>query len=64
MPAALPREVAEHTMALLLSLIRKIPKADDYVRSGGYDDTYLTPLKRFKGSIGGLLGFGRIACSA
>ena len=31
------REVAEHTVALLLSLIRKIPKADAYVRSGGYD---------------------------
>ena len=29
------REVAEHTVALLLSLIRKIPLADAYVRSGG-----------------------------
>jgi D-3-phosphoglycerate dehydrogenase len=57
------REVAEHTMALLLSLIRKIPMADAYVRSGGYDYSYLAPLKRFEGSIVGLLGFGRIARS-
>ena len=57
------REVAEHTMALLLSLIRKIPQADGYVRSGGYDYNYLSPLKRFEGSTVGLLGFGRIAQS-
>jgi D-3-phosphoglycerate dehydrogenase len=55
------REVAEHTVALLLSLIRKIPKADAHVRSGGYDFNQLAPLKRFEGSIVGLLGFGRIA---
>jgi D-3-phosphoglycerate dehydrogenase / 2-oxoglutarate reductase len=57
------REVAEHTMALLLSLIRKIPVSDAYVRSGGYDYNRLTPLKRFEGSTVGLLGFGRIARS-
>ena len=57
------REVAEHTVALLLSLIRKIPKADAYVRSGGYDYNHLSPLKRFEGSTVGLLGFGRIARS-
>jgi D-3-phosphoglycerate dehydrogenase len=55
------REVAEHTIALLLSLIRKIPKANDYVRSGGYDYNYLSPLKRFEGSSVGFVGFGRIA---
>jgi D-3-phosphoglycerate dehydrogenase len=57
------REVAEHTVALLLSLIRKIPKADAYVRSGSYDYNHLAPLKRFEGSTVGLLGFGRIARS-
>jgi D-3-phosphoglycerate dehydrogenase len=57
------REVAEHTLALLLSLIRKIPVADAYVRSGGYDYNYLAPLKLFEGSTVGLLGFGRIARS-
>jgi D-3-phosphoglycerate dehydrogenase len=55
------REVAEHTIALLLSLIRKIPLANAYVRSGGYDYNYLSPLRRFEGSTVGLLGFGRIA---
>ncbi len=57
------REVAEHTVALLLSLIRKIPDAHAYVRSGGYDYNHLSPLKRFEGSTVGLLGFGRIARS-
>ena len=57
------REVAEHTLALLLSLIRKIPVADAYVRSGGYDYNYLAPLRLFEGSTVGLLGFGRIARS-
>jgi D-3-phosphoglycerate dehydrogenase len=57
------REVAEHTTALLLSLIRKIPIANTYVRSGGYDYNHLLPMKRFEGSTVGLLGFGRIAQS-
>ena len=57
------QEVAEHTTALLLSLIRKIPVANTYVRSGGYDYNHLAPLKRFEGSTVGLLGFGRIARS-
>lgn len=57
------REVAEHTVALLFSLIRKIPFADAYVRSGGYDYKYLAPLRRFEGSNVGLLGFGRIGRS-
>ena len=55
------REVAEHTIALLLSLIRKIPVSDTYVRSGGYDYNHLIPIRRFEGSTVGLLGFGRIA---
>jgi D-3-phosphoglycerate dehydrogenase / 2-oxoglutarate reductase len=57
------REVAEHTVALLLSLIRKTPKSHAHVCSGGYDYNYLTPMKRFEGSTVGLLGFGRIARS-
>ena len=55
------REVAEHTIALLLSLIRKIPLSDAYVRTGGYDCNRLMPVKRFENSTVGLLGFGRIA---
>ena len=55
------REVAEHTLALLLSLVRKIPFSDAYVRSGGYDYNHIGRLKRFENSTVGLLGFGRIA---
>ncbi len=57
------REVAEHTISLLLSLIRKIPFAHAYVCAGGYDYNHLAPLRRFEGSCVGLLGFGRIAQS-
>jgi D-3-phosphoglycerate dehydrogenase len=55
------REVAEHTIALLLSLVRKIPFSDAYVRTGGYDYNRLAPIRRFENSTVGLLGFGRIA---
>ncbi|MCP4687832.1 MAG: C-terminal binding protein [Desulfobacterales bacterium] len=57
------REVAEHTMALLLGLVRKIPAAHAHVCSGGYDYNHLAPLRRFEGSVVGLFGFGRIARS-
>jgi D-3-phosphoglycerate dehydrogenase len=55
------REVAEHTIALLMSLIRKIPFSDTYVRAGGYDYNRLVPIKRFENSTVGLVGYGRIA---
>jgi len=52
--------VAEHTLALMLALVRQIPAEDRRIRSGVFD-------KRGYGGVGlkgrtlGLIGFGRIA---
>lgn len=52
--------VAQHTLALILSLVRRIPSEDKRIRSGifdkkGYDGEELT------GKTLGLIGFGNIA---
>jgi len=54
-------EVADHTIALLLSLVRKIPLRDRFVRLGSWDlgDDY--PVYRTNGRILGLVGYGRTA---
>jgi len=51
--------VAEHTVALMLSLMKRIPEADRSVRKGGWrDNAMLSSLVR--GKVLGILGFGRI----
>lgn len=54
-------EVAEHTIAMLLCLARKIPLAHKRVCAGHYDYNDLTPLYRVQKSTVGFMGFGRIA---
>jgi D-3-phosphoglycerate dehydrogenase / 2-oxoglutarate reductase len=56
-------EVADHTLALLLSLWRKIIPLNASVRSGNWDYNFAAPLFRSSGRILGLVGFGRIARS-
>lgn len=53
-------EVADHTMALLLGLARKISTASSYVHHGGWDLRPLVPVHRLRGRILGLVGFGQI----
>lgn len=53
-------EVSTHTMALLLSLARRIPALIRNSRSGVWDANSVRPFPRFKGQILGILGFGRI----
>lgn len=53
-------EVSEHTMALLLALVRKIPFANSQVHEGRWDMSAVVPIRRLRGMILGLLGFGRI----
>jgi D-3-phosphoglycerate dehydrogenase len=57
-------DVAEHTIGLLLSLTRKIPQLDRYVREGGYSDTsgykLHRPMPRLAGKRAGIIGFGNI----
>jgi D-3-phosphoglycerate dehydrogenase len=54
-------EVAEHTMALLLSAARKIAFYDRQVRAGHWTVPPGKPIQRLAGSTLGLVGFGNIA---
>lgn len=54
-------EVAEHTMALLLTAARKIAFYDRQVRAGRWEVPPGKPMFRLAGSTIGLVGFGNIA---
>ena len=54
-------EVAEHSMALLLSAARKITFYDRAVRAGTWAVPPGKPIQRLAGSTIGLVGFGNIA---
>jgi D-3-phosphoglycerate dehydrogenase / 2-oxoglutarate reductase len=60
-PAGSTDEVADHTLAVMLSLLRKIPQARELTRQGVWDATQVMPLPRLRGLRLGLVGFGRIA---
>lgn len=53
-------EVAEHTLALLLALARKIHVYVDNARAGRYDLPAGFPLRRIEGRTLGIIGFGKI----
>lgn len=56
-------EQADHTMALLLSLVRKLPQMQAAMLAGEYtrgrDES--RPIRRFRGRVLGLVGFGASA---
>lgn len=55
-------EVADHTAASLLALLRKLPALDASVRKGEWAAVGVSkPLKSFSETTVGFLGFGRIA---
>ncbi len=54
-------ELADHTMALLLSVARRIVRYDQLVRSGRWDYNDGMPIRRLSSCTLGLLGFGRAA---
>jgi D-3-phosphoglycerate dehydrogenase len=54
------REVSDHTMALLLALIRKIPLSNKLVQSGRWEMPAVVPIRRLEGTVLGLVGFGHI----
>ena len=54
-------DVAEHTIALLLSLSRKVTRFDRAIRAGVWDIAEGLPLRRLSGQTLGLIGYGRIA---
>ncbi|MGH9187226.1 MAG: C-terminal binding protein [Acidimicrobiales bacterium] len=53
-------EVADHTLALLLALVRKVTVGDRLVRSGGWGTAALGSIHRLRGRRLGLVGLGRI----
>ena len=54
------REVSDHTMALLLSLIRKVPLSNKVVQAGRWEMPVVVPIRRIEGTVLGLVGFGHI----
>ncbi|MCY4108540.1 MAG: C-terminal binding protein [Chloroflexi bacterium] len=53
-------EVADHSMALLLTLARSVVNLNAGVRSGGWDPSLGRPVYRFRGKVVGIVGYGRI----
>ena len=53
-------EVSDHAVALLLAVARKIPLANSEVHAGKWHMPSVVPIHRLRGSVLGLVGFGRI----
>src|SRR6201998_4452362 len=53
-------EVSDHAMALLLSAVRKIPLANSLVQEERWEMPAVVPIHRLRGTVLGLVGFGRI----
>src|SRR5262245_9337220 len=53
-------EVSDHAMALLLALVRKIPASNAQVHEGRWEMKAVVPIHRLRGTVLGLVGFGRI----
>jgi len=53
-------EVSDHAMALLLAAARKIPIANSMVHQRRWEMPAVVPIHRLRGSVLGLVGFGRI----
>lgn len=53
-------EVADHTMALLLACVRKVPWLSARVKGGTWDRTLFEPIPRLRGRTLGLVALGRI----
>jgi len=58
-PMATTLAVAEHTLALMLSLVRSIPKADAAIKTGQWIKKQLTGTE-LNGKVLGIIGMGRI----
>lgn len=58
-PAYSPEAVAEHSMALLLSLVRKIPKAHNRTKEGNFSLDGLLGFNLYQKKVG-VIGAGKI----
>ena len=61
MPGNLPEEVADHTIALFLACLRRLPQQDRAMRAGEWVAGLAAPARRLCGQVIGFVGFGRIA---
>ena len=53
-------EVSDHAVALLLAAVRKIPLSNAHVHAGRWEMKAVVPIHRLRGTVLGLVGFGRI----
>ena len=54
-------EVAEHSLAMLLALSRRICQFNQRLRLGNWDYAHIGPIFRVSGKTLGMIGFGKIA---
>jgi phosphoglycerate dehydrogenase-like enzyme len=54
-------EVADHTLTLMLAVLRGAMRGDALVRRGAWGLDSLGPVHRLRGRVAGLVGYGRIA---
>jgi D-3-phosphoglycerate dehydrogenase len=59
-PESCTEEVADHTFALILACVRKVPWLSERVKGGAWDRTLLEPMMRLRGRTLGLVALGRI----
>ena len=59
-PESCTDEVADHTFALILACVRKVPWLSARVKSGVWDRTLFEPIPRLRGRTLGLIALGRI----
>lgn len=59
-PRYCTREVADHTLALLLALSRKLVFTTDRVRAGEWTSEFLVPIRRLSECTLGVIGLGSI----
>jgi D-3-phosphoglycerate dehydrogenase len=60
-PGFCAAELAEHSMAMVLSLIRRIPRLDASVRAGGWETIgIMRPTRQLSKLTIGLVGFGHV----
>jgi len=53
-------EVSDHTLALILALYRRLPECRDMITKGIWKAVDIGSMRRLKGQVLGLVGFGRI----
>ena len=61
-PDIITDQVVNHTLALILSLIRRIPQGDKRVKAGIWESDmsrWAKPVPRLRGLTAGIVGFGR-----